>query len=101
MFEAWARFDPVDPRVRLAIAQWPPNAPRGAVSTIRRRALEEGQAAALERATRHCVKIRQGHVSAASVQVSDPIWASTVGNADDIAELRALIHERMKQLAAR
>jgi putative transposase len=57
-----ARFDPVDPRVRLAIAQWPPDAPRGAVSTfrlqhaisrntfhaIRRRALEEGQTAALE-----------------------------------------------------
>jgi hypothetical protein len=57
-----ARFDPVDPRVRLAIAQWPPDALRGTVSTfclehaisrktfyaIRRRALEEGQAAALE-----------------------------------------------------
>ncbi len=57
-----ARFDPVDPRVRLAIAQCPPDAPRGAVSTFclehatsrktfyatRRRALEEGQAAALE-----------------------------------------------------
>ena len=53
---------PVDPRVRLAIAQWPPDAPRGAVSTfcaehsisrktfyaIRKRALVEGQAAALE-----------------------------------------------------
>jgi transposase InsO family protein len=53
---------PVDPRVRLAIAQWPPDAPRGAVTTfcaehelsrktfyaIRRRALEDGQAAALE-----------------------------------------------------
>src|SRR5882757_909595 len=26
-----ARFDPVDPRVRLAIAHWPPDAPRGAV----------------------------------------------------------------------
>lgn len=53
---------PVDPRVRLAITQWPPDAPRGAVSTfcteegisrktfyaIRRRALEEGPAAALE-----------------------------------------------------
>lgn len=57
---------PVDPRVRLAIAQWPPDAPRGSVSTfcaehgisrktfyaIRRRALEEGQAAALEPRTR-------------------------------------------------
>lgn len=53
---------PVDPRVRLAIAQWPPDAPRGAVSTfcaehsisrktfyaIRKCALVEGQAAALE-----------------------------------------------------
>jgi hypothetical protein len=29
-----ARFDPVDPRVRLAIAQWPPDAPRGVVSTF-------------------------------------------------------------------
>jgi putative transposase len=54
--------EPVDPRVRLAIAQWPPKAPRGSVTTfcaehgisrktfyaIRRRALSEGQAAALE-----------------------------------------------------
>lgn len=53
---------PVDPRVRLVIAQWPPDAPRGSVSTfcvehgisrktfyaIRARALAEGQAAALE-----------------------------------------------------
>jgi putative transposase len=54
--------EPVDPRIRLAIAQWPPEAPRGSVTTfclehsisrktfyaIRKRALEEGQAAALE-----------------------------------------------------
>jgi transposase InsO family protein len=52
----------VDPRVRLAITQWPPDAPRGAVTTfcaehgisrktfyeIRRRAAEDGPAAALE-----------------------------------------------------
>ncbi|WP_022901301.1 IS481 family transposase [Humibacter albus] len=57
-----SRVDPVDPRVRLAIVQWPPDAPRGSVTTfcleheisrktfyaIRRRALQEGQAAALE-----------------------------------------------------
>lgn len=57
-----SRVEPVDPRVRLAIAQWPPDAPRGSVTTfcaehgvsrktfyeIRKRALEEGQAAALE-----------------------------------------------------
>lgn len=52
----------VDPRVRLAITQWPPDAPRGAVTTfcaahgisrktfyeIRRRSLTDGPAAALE-----------------------------------------------------
>lgn len=57
-----SRVEPVDPRVRLAIAQWPPDSPRGSVTTfcaehsisrktfyaIRKRALEEGQAAALE-----------------------------------------------------
>lgn len=54
--------DPVNARIRLAIAQWPDDAPRGAVSTfcaehgitrksfyaIRARARAEGQAAALE-----------------------------------------------------
>ena len=59
-------FEPVDPRVRLAITQWPPDAPRGAVTTfcaehgisrktfyaIKRRAAEEGQAAALAPRTR-------------------------------------------------
>lgn len=53
---------PVDPRVRLLIARWPEDAPRGSVSafceehqisrktfyTLRRRAREEGQAAVLE-----------------------------------------------------
>jgi len=57
-----SRVEPVDPRVRLAITQWPPDAPRGAVTTfcleyrisretfyaIRRRAATEGPAAALE-----------------------------------------------------
>lgn len=57
-----SRVEPVDPRVRLAIVQWPPDAPRGAVSTfcaehgisretfyaIRRRAATDGPAAALE-----------------------------------------------------
>jgi putative transposase len=53
---------PVNARIRLAIAQWPDAAPRGAVTSfcaehgitrktfyaIRARALDEGQAAALE-----------------------------------------------------
>ena len=54
--------EPVNARIRLAIAQWPDGAPRGAVTTfcaehgitrktfyaIRARARDEGQAAALE-----------------------------------------------------
>jgi putative transposase len=57
-----SRIEPVDPRVRLAIVQWPPDAPRGAVTTfcvehgisretfyaIRKRAATDGPAAALE-----------------------------------------------------
>ena len=53
---------PVDPSVRLAIARWPRDAPRGAVSAfcaecgisrntfykLRRRAVDEGEAAVLE-----------------------------------------------------
>ena len=59
-------LQPVDPRVRLAIARWPDDAPRGSVTTfcleyqiarktfyaIRKRAKEEGQAAALQPRTR-------------------------------------------------
>jgi len=57
---------PVDPRVRLAITQWPPDAPRGEVTTfcaehgisrktfyvIKKRSELEGQAAALQPRTR-------------------------------------------------
>jgi hypothetical protein len=57
-----SRIEPVDPRVRLAITQWPPDTPRGSVTTfctehgisrktfyeIRKRAAEDGPAAALE-----------------------------------------------------
>ena len=57
-----ATSEPIDPRVRLAISQWPEDAPRGAVTTfcaehgisrksfyeLRKRALIEGPAAVLE-----------------------------------------------------
>ena len=57
-----AAYEPIDPRVRLAIAQWPDDAPRGAVSTfcaehgisrksfyvLRKRATADGPAAVLE-----------------------------------------------------
>lgn len=58
--------EPIDPRVRLAISQWPDDAPRGAVSTfcaehgisrksfyaLRKRAKADGPAAVLEPRTR-------------------------------------------------
>ena len=61
-----AASEPIDPRVRLAIAQWPDDAPRGAVSTfcaehgisrksfyeLRKRAQVDGPAAVLEPRTR-------------------------------------------------
>ena len=57
-----SKNDPVDARIRLAISQWPPDAPRGSVTTfcaehsisrktfyaILARAKQDGQAAALE-----------------------------------------------------
>jgi putative transposase len=57
-----ASNDPIDPRVRLAISQWPDDAPRGAVSTfcvehgisrksfyeLRKRAKVDGPAPVLE-----------------------------------------------------
>ena len=56
------KIEPIAPEVRLAITRWPDDAPRGAVTTfcveygisrdtfykVRRRAIEQGQAAALE-----------------------------------------------------
>ena len=61
-----AAQEPIDPRVRLAISQWPDDAPRGAVSTfcaehgisrksfyeLRKRAVVDGPAAVLEPRTR-------------------------------------------------
>jgi transposase InsO family protein len=61
-----AAYEPIDPRVRLAIAQWPDDAPRGAVSTfcaehgisrksfyeLRKRGQVDGPAAVLEPRTR-------------------------------------------------
>ena len=58
--------EPIDPRVRLAISQWPEDAPRGAVSTfcaehaisrksfyeLRKRAKTDGPATVLEPRTR-------------------------------------------------
>jgi len=73
--------EPIDPRVRLAIAQWPDDAPRGAVSTfcaehgisrksfyeLRKRATVDGPAAVLEPRSRR----PQSSPSKLSDQVKD------------------------------
>src|SRR5690554_3378410 len=80
-----SRVEPVDPRVRLAIAQWPPDAPRGAVTTfcaehsisrktfyaIRNRALVDGQAAALEPRSRR--------PKSSSTTIADEVKKQAVG----------------------
>jgi transposase InsO family protein len=77
--------EPVDPRVRLEIVQWPPDAPRGSVTTfcaehgisrktfyvIRARALAEGQAAAL------APRSRRPRTSPA--KISDEVKGQAVG----------------------
>ncbi|GGK92857.1 hypothetical protein GCM10007382_11310 [Salinibacterium xinjiangense] len=78
-------LQPVDPRVRLAISQWPSDAPRGSVTTfcfehdlsrktfyaIRKRAQLEGQAAALQPRTRR--------PSRSPNRISDEVKAQAVG----------------------
>jgi putative transposase len=77
--------EPVDPRVRLAVCQWPDDAPRGAVTTfcfehgisrktfyaIRTRAKQEGQAAALE------PKSRRPHTS--PTKITDDVKDQALG----------------------
>lgn len=101
--------DPVDPRVRLAIAQWPDDAPRGAVTTfclehgiarktfyaIRKRALLEGQAAALEPRTRR--------PAASPNRISDEVKAQAVGvraalEASGLDHGPISVHEKMRAL---
>ena len=80
-----SRVEPVDPRVRLAIIRWPPDAPRGAVTTfcaeqgisretfyaIRRRAEADGPAAALEPRSRR--------PKASPSKLSDEVAAQAIG----------------------
>lgn len=85
--------EPIDPRVRLAISQWPDDAPRGAVSTfcvehgisrksfyeLRRRASTDGPAAVLEprsRRPRSSPSKLTDEVRAQAVQVRAALEAS-------------------------
>jgi putative transposase len=88
-----AAQDPIDPRVRLAIARWPDHAPRGAVSTfcaehgisrksfyeLRRRVVVDGPAAVLEprsRRPRSSPSRLSGQVKDQAVQVRAALEAS-------------------------
>jgi len=80
-----SKNEPVDARIRLAISQWPPDAPRGSVTTfctehgisrktfyaILARAEEEGQAAALE------PRSRRPHTS--PTRIADDIKQQALG----------------------
>jgi putative transposase len=99
----------VDPRVRLAITQWPPYAPRGAVTTfcsehgisretfyaIRGRALEEGQAAALEPHTRRPT-ISPNRTAEAVKQQAIGVRAALEQSGLDHGPIS--VHEKMKSL---
>jgi putative transposase len=88
-----ATSEPIDPRVRLAISQWPDDAPRGAVSTfcaehgisrksfyeLRKRAKADGPAAVLEprsRRPRSSPSKLTDEVKAQAVQVRAALEAS-------------------------
>ena len=102
-------LEPVDPRVRLAIAQWPPDAPRGSVSTfcaehgisrktfyaIRQRALQEGQAAALEPRSRR--------PASSPNRVTDEVKQQAIGvraalEASGLDHGPVSVHEKMRSL---
>ena len=103
--------EPIDPAVRLVIAGWPDDAPRGAVTTfcaehgisrksfyeLRRRAVAEGQAAVLEPRSRRpksspskiTEPVKPGHRRPRRVEVSGP----------DHGPIS--VHDKMKAMACR
>ena len=104
-----SRIEPVDPRVRLAIARWPDDAPRGSVTTfclehalsrktfyaIRKRALLEGQAAALEPRSRR--------PAASPNRIADDVKAQAVGvraalEQSGLDHGPISVHEKMRSL---
>jgi len=104
-----SRVEPVDPRVRLAIVQWPPDAPRGAITTfcveqgisretfyaIRRRAATDGPAAALEPRSRR--------PRSSPSQITDEVIQRAVGvraalEASGLDHGPISVHEKMRSL---
>jgi len=104
-----SRVEPVDPRVRLAIVQWPPDAPRGAITTfcaehgicretfyaIRRRAAEDGPAAALEPRSRR-PKASPSKITDEVVQRALGVRAALEASGLDHGPIS--VHEKMRTL---
>jgi transposase InsO family protein len=104
-----SRVDPVDPRVRLAIVQWPVDAPRGAVTTfciehgisretfyaIRRRAAADGPAAALEPRSRR-PRVSPSRVADEVVQRAVGVRAALEASGLDHGPIS--VHEKMRSL---
>ena len=104
-----SHIEPVDPRVRLAIVRWPPDAPRGAVTTfcaehgifrgtfyaIRKGAAVDGPAAALEPRSRRPI--------ASQSKLSDVVARLAIG-VRSVLEQSGLdhgpisVHEKMRAL---
>ena len=104
-----AANEPIDPRVRLAISQWPEDAPRGAVSTfcaehgisrksfyeLRRRTKSDGPAAVLEPRTRRPASSPtklSDEVKAQAVQVRAALEASGLDHGP------ISVHDKMKAM---
>jgi putative transposase len=104
-----AVIEPIDPRVRLAISQWPDDAPRGAVSTfcaehgisrksfyeLRKRARDDGPAAVLEprsRRPRSSPSTLTEEVRAQAVQVRAALEASGLDHGP------ISVHEKMRAM---
>ena len=104
-----SRVEPVDPRVHLAISQWPPDAPRGAVTTfclehgisrktfceIRKRVSAEGPAAVLEPRSRR-PKASPTTVDDAIVQDTIRVRAALEQSGLDHGPIS--VHDRMRTL---
>jgi putative transposase len=103
------RIEPVDPRVRLAIVQWPDDAPRGSVTTfcleqgisretfyaIRKRAKTDGPAAALEPRTRR-PRASPSKLPAEVAQQAIGVRAALERSGLDHGPIS--VHERMRSL---
>ncbi|GAB3388420.1 hypothetical protein GCM10027568_09400 [Humibacter soli] len=109
MFEGMSRVDPVDPRVRLAIVGWPPDAPRGSITTfcaehgisretfyaIRKRAAEDGPAAALEPRSRR-PRSSPSRITGVVVQHAIAVRAAREQSGLDHGPIS--VHEKMRSL---